>query len=75
MDTGGAAIRFAGWAQVIDLAVIPLTNGGIQVFILVKTGARNNPTLVYTQYLVLAHLGPERFMSYFYWSDWINLPT
>jgi hypothetical protein len=46
-------------AQVIDLAVIPLTNGGIQVFILVNTGARNNPTLLYTQYLELAHIGPS----------------
>jgi hypothetical protein len=62
-------------AQVIDLAVIPLTNGGIQVFILVNTGARNSPTLLYTQYLVLAHIGTREFLSYFHWSDWINLPT
>jgi hypothetical protein len=55
--------------------VIPLTNGGIQVFILVNTGARNNPTLLYTQYLELAHIGPREFISYFHWSDWINLPT
>jgi hypothetical protein len=62
-------------AQVIDLAVIPLTNGGIQVFILVNTGARNNPTLLYTQYRELAYIGPREFISYFHWSDWINLPT
>jgi hypothetical protein len=61
---------------ITDLAVIPLANGGIQVFILVDSNASNpgDQVIVYTQSLRLAHLAPRLSgLTYWTWSAWEDL--
>jgi len=64
-----------GLTTVGDLAVIPLANGGIQVFVLSSEPLNSsNQAIVYTQSLKLAELGPTfSGLRYWTWSDWEDL--